>query len=214
MLLLHACAQSCPYFVSSRVAAIEWGVPPTILRAKRSARDAPSPSETVLPLTPGGKKTSLDAVPPTPVVRVLDAEGRGLGGKRVIPLVYVRSIARSSCTSMGITLPETDEELDMHFLRYTCAVNSAWWVRINLVALAIREGDGVRRDTGDQGYLALPIGELPPSIPRSTCCLLAPAVSSITCSRPEQESYPMLPSTIYSYAPPPPQSTRSSTARG
>jgi hypothetical protein len=203
-------------------------VPPTILRAKRSARDAPSPSETVLPLTPGGKKTSLDAVPPTPAVRVLDAEGRGLGGKRVIPLVYVRSIARSSCTSMGITLPETDEELDMHFLRYTCAVNSAWWVRINLVALAIREGDGVRRDTGDQGYLALPIGELaaepglrptpkrhqPPSVPRSTCCLLAPTVSSITCSRPEQESYPMLPSTIYLYAPPPPQSTRSSTARG
>lgn len=151
---LSGCVVSCPYFVQSRAAAIDWGVAPNILRAQRSNRDAPSPGETVIPTTAGGKKVLLDAVPPTPVVRVLDTAGNGLGGKRVLPLVYVKSIAKSSCASKGISL--SDAQLEEP-LKYPCAANSAWWVRDNIVSLTLREGDGLRHETGDQGYLSLPL---------------------------------------------------------
>ena len=130
---LKGCALSCPYLVQPRAATIEWSVAPTVLRSLRTSRDTIAPAEATIGLGAANQPTSrpLTALPPTPVVRVLDHDGIGVPGKQLRAYVYVTSAVKAACALEGVALTEAQMEADP--IEYACALSEVQAFAINQI---------------------------------------------------------------------------------
>ena len=146
---LRGCTLSCPFSVRSRLATIEWSVAPSTIRSFNSPARAVSPGESVRGNAP------LRSLPATPVVRLLDADGRGLPSYTVKAYAYVTSMVTAHCAMEGVSF--SAEEMEREPFKYLCARAVTHSFARDGVRLKLRQTDDVNFFTGPEGYLAVPL---------------------------------------------------------
>lgn len=130
---LDGCSLSCPIQVVSSLAHIEWSVQPSVVRSGRVPRMQIGMGESYYggASGPGGPLVRL---PPTAVVRLIDADGRGQSKKRFIPMVYIPSVANSTCALSGVELTDEDHAAPWNV---ACAMQSLHIVKQSYVGTPV-----------------------------------------------------------------------------